>query len=87
MKKFMLLIAGCMLIATSPVIKAQSSNSLINRHTQASSHHNVGNGYGILGQSFLAQNVCGLNYVYASQLTETRTQSLSYNTNGTGLPA
>jgi hypothetical protein len=69
-------------------VNAQNSNiagSNINGH--ANMVHNIGNGYGILGQSFLAQNVCGLNYVYASVLTETRTIPLNFNTTGTGLPA
>ncbi len=44
-------------------------------------------GNGILNPSYFAQNVCGLNYVQASQLTETRSITAGYNTNGSGFPA
>lgn len=46
------------------------------------------NGSGTLGAAY-NQSACGLNYVQASQLTETRSATLAnppFNTNGTGLP-
>jgi gliding motility-associated-like protein len=46
----------------------------------------MGDGIGTLGQSYIQQNVCGLNYISASQLTETRSRSGGINTNGTGVP-
>ena len=46
----------------------------------------VGNGNSSLGQSYVIQNVCGLNYVTGSVMTETRSQPFSFNTNGTGFP-
>jgi gliding motility-associated-like protein len=45
------------------------------------------NGSGTLGQSYIQQNVCGLNYVTASVLTETRSKPYAFNANGTGFPA
>lgn len=42
------------------------------------------NGNGTLGQTYKNSD-CGLNYVQASQLTQTRSQP-NFNTNGTGLP-
>src|SRR5580704_14371986 len=46
----------------------------------------VGNGNGVLGQSYVNQNVCGLNYVQGNVMTETRSQPFAFNTNGTGFP-
>jgi gliding motility-associated-like protein len=57
------------------------------------SHHfqhnrNVGNGNPFSTTPiYIDQNVCGLNWTYFSQLTETRTQTYSFNTNGSGFPA
>ena len=45
------------------------------------------NGSGTLGQSYIQQNVCGLNYVTASVLTETRSAPYAFNANGTGFPS
>ncbi len=46
----------------------------------------VGDGSGTLGQTYLNQNICGLNYVQASVLVETRSVAAGFNTNGTGNP-
>ncbi len=46
----------------------------------------VGNGNSSLGQSYVIQDVCGLNYVTGSAITETRSQPYGFNTNGTGFP-
>jgi len=45
-----------------------------------------GNGNSTLGLSYVVQNLCGLNYVQATVLGETRTKPLGFNTNGTGYP-
>ncbi|HXB11103.1 MAG TPA: hypothetical protein VNZ45_03875, partial [Bacteroidia bacterium] len=39
-----------------------------------------------MSQSYIAQNVCGLNYTQASVLTETRTRGYGFNIGGTGFP-
>ena len=46
----------------------------------------IGNGNSSLGQSYVLQNVCGLNYTQASVLTETRSAIYAFNANGTGFP-
>ncbi len=46
----------------------------------------IGNGNGTLGQSYVLQNVCGLNYTQASILTETRSAIYAFNANGSGFP-
>jgi hypothetical protein len=51
------------------------------------SHNRHAKGDGGLSQSYILQNVCGLNYVQATMLTETRTQTISTNMNGKGFPA
>jgi len=43
------------------------------------------NGSGSLGFTY-SNNACGLNYVQASQLIQTRSAAFSFNANGTGLP-
>ena len=42
---------------------------------------------GGLAQSYILQNVCGLNWEQSSVLVETRSAADNFNTNGTGLPA
>ncbi len=49
-------------------------------------HPIIGNGNSSLGQSYVIQNVCGLNYTQSSILTETRSALYSFNANGTGFP-
>src|SRR6185312_8290581 len=45
-------------------------------------------GNGALNQSFILQNVCGLNYIQATLLTETRTgPAIHCDTTGKGFPA
>ncbi|HTB32305.1 MAG TPA: hypothetical protein VK808_09790, partial [Bacteroidia bacterium] len=46
----------------------------------------IGNGNSTLGQSYVLQNTCGLNYTQASVLTETRSAIYAFNANGTGFP-
>lgn len=54
-------------------------------HTAPDKNVSVLNGSGTLGMSY-SQTGCGLNYVQASQLIETRSVAAGFNTNGTGLP-
>jgi large repetitive protein len=55
--------------------------------TSSRSHHPIiGNGNSTLGQSYVDQNVCGLNYTQASILTETRSSIYNFNANGSGFP-
>ena len=51
------------------------------------SHRGFKDGSNTLNQSYLRQNVCGLNYVEVDTLVETRTTSFGFDTNGTGLPS
>lgn len=46
----------------------------------------VMNGNGVLGPTY-NNSACGLNYVQASKLIETRSAAYGFNTNGSGLPA
>jgi gliding motility-associated-like protein len=65
------------------VVDSTYSNTSLNTMNIA---NRIGNGNSSLGQSYVLQNVCGLNYTYFSQLTETRTQVYNFNTNGSGFP-
>ncbi|HXB12334.1 MAG TPA: hypothetical protein VNZ45_10130, partial [Bacteroidia bacterium] len=47
----------------------------------------VGNGNNALNQSYILQNVCGLNYALASVVIETRSAGFGFNDSGTGFPA
>ena len=55
-------------------------------HPPMSAHQIAASINGGLNQSYLVQNVCGLNYTQATILTETRTQTISCNLWGTGFP-
>ncbi len=48
--------------------------------------HKTANINGSLSQSYLLQNVCGLNYTQVSVLTTTRTAAMGFNYGGTGFP-
>ncbi len=48
--------------------KSLSSNSTLNGNNP----HKVGNGNNTFGQTYIIQNLCGFNYVYASVNTQTR---------------
>jgi gliding motility-associated-like protein len=69
-----------------------SYGQLTSTHTPGQAYSNAAprnltpNGSGSLGQSYVMQNVCGLNYVTTSILTETRSISAGFNTTGTGFP-
>ncbi len=54
--------------------------------TSLKSPRHTGNGNSSLGQSYVLQNVCGLNYTQSSVLTETRSAIYAFNANGTGFP-
>src|ERR1700691_2512860 len=47
----------------------------------------VGNGNNALNQSYILQNVCGLNYALASVVIETRSAGFGFNDSGSGFPA
>ncbi len=64
------------------------NNNPNNHFAKVAAHHPMpANGNGTLGQSYINQNVCGLNYTQVSQLTETRTQIYNFNPGGKGFPA
>ena len=56
------------------------------RNTHSQNTHKVANINGSLNQSYLLQNVCGLNYAQTSVLTTTRTGVMGFNFGGTGFP-
>ena len=75
-KLYSLLIASTIILASyaqSPGICGKNNLPQIN------------NGSGSLGQTYNYTD-CGLNYVQASQLIQTRTATYNFNANGTGLP-
>lgn len=74
----------------STTIQAQCNDcyagSHIASHNNMDAHRIAAAINGGLRQSLLMQNVCGLNYVQATVLTETRTAANGFNFGGTGFP-
>jgi len=74
-------------IAIAQIVCAQSSAEKNNSSLGTTAHPTVVpmNGNGSLGQTY-NNSACGLNYVQASVLVETRSAAAGFNANGTGLP-
>jgi len=89
MKKILFIIAFASSLVTAQNVNIQPNGTWASvkdlpqyRNTK---HKNVGNGNGNLGDSYY-KSLVGLNYVEASELTETRTASYGFNI-AYGLPA
>lgn len=90
MKKKLLLIIGVICFAiTGMYAQCKSCYQGLDTAPRANilPHKISPNGNGTLNASFDSENVCGLNYTSVTQLTETRTKNLNFNTNGTGFPS
>jgi gliding motility-associated-like protein len=66
-------------------LSAQQNGTCDNCLNGKSSTPKPFDGSGFLGATF-TQDTCGLNYVQASVLTQTRSAQFNFNANGTGLP-
>jgi len=88
MKKLLIacFLISCQLLAINYQLSAQYGGGHNSPHPPMTAHEIAASINGGLNQSYLVQNVCGLNYTQATQLTETRTQTISCNLNGTGFP-
>ncbi len=88
MKKllFVCMLICCQLLSNSYNLFAQYGGGHSAPHGPMTAHQMAASINGGLNQSYLVQNVCGLNYTQATNLTETRTQTISCDTWGTGFP-
>ncbi len=86
MKKLLLLTLLSLSSSLFTLCYAQYGNGNSGPHGPMTAHQVAASINGGLTQSYLVTNVCGLNYVQATQLTETRTQTISTDTWGTGFP-
>ncbi len=67
-------------------VYAQNQPTLGGHPEDRPATHTTHDGSNTLGQSYYRHDVCGLNFVEADTLVETRSTTYGFNANGTGIP-